>query len=575
VIARLPGRRSAADLAAALDDVSRASSPPARAVATPIAAAIAGDAPRTLGLLAGAAAAAMLIAFANLAALLVVRAIDRRRELAVRSALGARRSEIARQLLLEAGALVAMGIAGGVLVALWVTPAAGRFALEQFGGIANRDVAVSWRVIGVLSLAAAACGALCGLLPALAAARHSVVEGLRRGTTPPPAELTARRVFVTGEVALAFALLVSVTLLGRSLFAVLNVNPGFDAGGVITLNVSLPAAAYPDAARVASFYTALQRALAERLGPRAIAIVDEAPLTGDRGRSLVSRRPTEVGREAVVRSASPGYFDVMRIPIVAGRPIDQSDTSSAPPRVVVSESLAVRLFAAGPTIGGRVFLAANRQMAEVVGVVGDVKHRALDESPLPTVYLPAMQAPSRSSVVVVRSPRPDADVVAAVRDEVARLDRDLPVYATRSMRDVAASSPGVPARRVLTATFMGFALLAVVLGAIGLFGVVAHDVACRRGELALRLALGADPMRLMGATLAQGALMVGSGLAVGGVLSIWSARALGSVLVATHQLDVLSVGVAAAVLILAGAGAVLPAALRAARTDPLIVLRSE
>jgi ABC-type antimicrobial peptide transport system permease subunit len=114
-----------------------------------------------------------------------------------------------------------------------------------------------------------------------------------------------------------------------------------------------------------------------------------------------------------------------------------------------------------------------------------------------------------------------------------------------------------------------------VLGAIGLFGVVAHDVACRRGELALRLALGADPMRLLGATLAQGALMVGSGLAVGGVLSIWSARALGSVLVATQQLDVLSIGVAAAVLILAGAAAVLPAALRAARTDPLIVLRSE
>src|SRR4029077_7609906 len=125
--------------------------------------------------------------------------------------------------------------------------------------------------------------------------------------------------------------------------------------------------AYPDAARVASFYTALQRALEERLGPRAIAIVDEAPLTGDRGRSLVSR-PTEGGREAVVRTASPGYFDVMRIPIVAGRPFDHSDTSSAPPRVVVSEALAARLFAAEPAIGGRVFLAANRQMAEVVGV---------------------------------------------------------------------------------------------------------------------------------------------------------------------------------------------------------------
>src|SRR5205814_9869943 len=125
-----------------------------------------------------------------------------------------------------------------------------------------------------------------------------------------------------------------------------------------------------------------------------------------------------------------------------------------------------------------------------------------------TVYLSALQSPSHSSHVVVRSARPDADVIAVVRGEVARLDRDLPVYGRRSMRDVVAASPGVPARRVLTATFMGFALLAVVLGGIGLFGVAAHDVACRRAELALRIALGADPVRILSATLGQGALMV-------------------------------------------------------------------
>src|SRR5205823_9601102 len=159
-----------------------------------------------------------------------------------------------------------------------------------------------------------------------------------------------------------------------------------------------------------------------------------------------------------------------------------------------------------------------------------------------TVYLSAWQSPSRSSIVVARSARPDADVIAAVREEVARLDRDLPVYRTRSMRDVVAASPGVPARRVLTATFMGFALLAVVLGAIGLFGVVAHDVSSRRAELALRMALGADPMRIFTATLRQGALIVASGLAVGGLLSIWASRALGGLIVAAGRFDVLSVG---------------------------------
>jgi ABC-type antimicrobial peptide transport system permease subunit len=214
-------------------------------------------------------------------------------------------------------------------------------------------------------------------------------------------------------------------------------------------------------------------------------------------------------------------------------------------------------------------------VAEVIGVVGDVKHRALDEALSPTVYLSAWQSPSHSSIVVARSARPDSDVIAAVREEVARLDGSLPVYRTRSMRDVVAASPGVPERRVLTATFMGFALLAVVLGGIGLFGVVAHDVASRRAELALRIALGADPMRILSAMLGQGAWMVGSGLAVGGLLSIWATRALSGVVFATDRFDVLSVAVTAAVLAVAGAGAVYPAARRAARTDPLIALRTE
>ena len=574
-MARLARNVSPAHLGAALDDVSRTSSPPARVVATPVATAIAGDATKMLGLLAGAAALALLIAFTNLAGLLIVRALDRRRELAVRTTLGARRSEIVKQLLMEAEALVVIGTIGGVLLALWMTPAVGRLALEQFGGAANRDVAVSWRVIGAVSIVASACAWICGSLPALAAARRSVADVMRRGATAPPRELILRRVFVSGEIALAFVLLVCVMLLGRSLVRVLDVNPGFDPDGVLTMSVSLPAATYPSVERVVAFYSALQSALEERLGPHTIAIVDELPLTGDRGRSLVRIRPTDIGREAVLREASTSYFDVMRIPVVAGRPFDPRDNWSAPPRVVVSEWLAKRLFALEQPVGRQIRLAAAAQPAEIVGVVGDVKHRALDEDPVPTVYLSAWQSPSRSRHIVVRSARPDADVVTAVSDEVARFDRNLPVYAMRPMRDLVAASPGVPARRVLTATFMGFALLAVVLGAIGLFGVVAHDVAARRAELALRVALGADPMRILSATLGQGAVMVGSGLAVGGLLSIWVARALGGVVVPTNHFDILSVGVPAAVLLIVGAGAVLPAAWRAAHTDPLIGLRSE
>jgi predicted permease len=535
---------------------------------------ISGRASRTLGLLAGAAALAIVIAFTNLAGLLIVRSIGRRRELAIRSALGARRSEIAKQLLLEAQALVAIGTVGGVVLALWLTPPLARLALEQFGAVAQREVRVGWQVIALVAAAASVCGLICALLPAITAARRSILDTLHRGDTPPPRELVVRRVLVTGQIALAFVLLTCVALLGGSLLRMLNVDPGFDDRGVLTLQVSVSAANYSPE-RVVSFYSALESALEERLGLRSTSITNEIPLSGSLGRSLVGVPPGDVRREAVVREASPGYFDVMRIPVVAGRSFETRDNASAPPRVVISESLAENLFASEQPIGRRIRMGADAQTAEVIGVVGDVKHRALDDAFLPTLYLSALQAPSRSSIVVVRSARPPADVIAAVREEVARLDGSLPVYRVRSMEDVVAASPGVPARRVLTAAFMGFALLALMLGAIGLFGVVAHDVAARRAELALRVALGADSRRILSVTLRQGAVMVGSGLAVGGVLSIWAARALGGVGFTTGQSSLPSAVVAAGVLLAASAAAVLPAAMRASRTDPLLALRSE
>jgi putative ABC transport system permease protein len=528
-----------------------------------------------LGLLASAALVALFVAFTNLTGLLIVRSIDRRRELAVRSALGASRIEIARQFLLETLTLVAMGIVAGVWLASWMTPAVGRLLIERFGIVANQEIALSWQVIAAISIAASLCACVCGSLLALVATRRNVVEMLRRGATAPPRELLLRRLLVTAEVTLAFVLLVSMTLLGRSLLSVLDVNPGFDARGVLTMRVSLPAAAYSSDERVASFYATLQTALDERFGKGAVAIIDELPLTGDRGRTPVSERSTEAGREAVVRVAGPGYFDVMRIPLMSGRQFDRGDDAAAPRRIVVSTSVAERLFRGDSAIGRNVWLVGPALEAEIVGVVGDVKHRTLDEPLAPTVYLSPWQSPSRSSHIVVRSDRPDADVMAIVRDETMRLDSDLPVYAPRPMLEIVDISPGVPARRVLTATFTGFALLALVLGAIGLFGVVAHDVAQRRRDLALRLALGADPMRLMRATLAQGALIIGCGLVAGSVLSVWVARVLGTAAIASDQVDTSSIAVCAALLGLTGLVAVLPVALGAARTNPLIALRAE
>ncbi|HEY7502111.1 MAG TPA: ABC transporter permease [Vicinamibacterales bacterium] len=574
VIGRLAPGVTSSDLARALDEVSRKSSPPAQAVVTSLAKAIARDSPRLLRLLAGAAALAVLIAFTNLAGLLIVRSIDRGRELAVRTALGARRPEIARQLLLEAHALVAIGTVGGIVLAAVMTPAVGRLALSQFGALSHREIDISWRVIASVSMLALVCAWVCGLVPMLVSRRRSVVEVLRRGATAAPKELALRRVFVAGEIAVAFVLLVSMMLVGRSMLRAIDVNPGFDARGVLVLSVSVPAASYDTPDRVIGFYATLQRALDERLGPRTVGIINEIPLTGDRDRISVSATRADDAREVVVREAGTGYFDVMRIPLLEGRSFEANDDASVLPRVVLSKAVADRLFGSDRAVGRQITV-ARTQSAEVIGVVGDVKQRALDEAASPTVYQSAWQTSSRSRILLVRNPRADADVIAAVREEVARLDGSVPVYGGRTMQQVVAESPGMPARRVLTGTFMGFAALAVALGAIGLFGVIAHDVACRRSELALRIALGADPMRILRATVGHGAVLVGFGLSAGALVSMWAARALGGVIFGIGRFDVVSVAIAVAVLVAAAAAAVLPVARRAARTDPLIALRSE
>jgi putative ABC transport system permease protein len=573
-IARLAPGVSPETLATALDEISRTSTPPARAAVTAIATAVAGGSARPLALLAGAAVLAILIAFTNLAGLLIVRSIDRGRELAVRSALGAQRLEIARQLMLEAIAIVAAGTMAGVLLAFWLTPEVARL-LQEFGGIASRNVTVNWRVIGAMSMLATACAGVCGLLPAVIASRRNVAHILRRGSTAAPRERWMRRAFVTAVVSFAFVLLVAVSLVGRSLLTVLAIDPGFEPAGVVTAGIAPPPARYPTDSHLVAFYATLENEVSQRLGARAVGIISEIPLSNDRGRGLVSARPTDGAREAVIRVASTAYFDVMRIAVVAGRPFDRRDDALAPARVVISESLAARLFPRESAIGRSITLDARTQSAEVIGVVRDVKHRSLDEPELPTLYLSMWQFPSRGSLLVLRTTGSDRDAIAAVRQQVGRLDGDLPVYGVGSMSNAVARSPGVPARRVLTAAFLGFALLAVVLGAIGLFGVVAHEVAARRAELALRIALGANPSRILTSTLGQGVSMIGSALVIGGVLSFWASRALAGVTNTSGGVDVASAAAAAAVLVLAGVCAVLPAARRAAQTDPLTVLRGD
>ena len=575
VLARLAPGSTAARASLALAEVSGRASPPLAVVALPLAGFITGALGNIVLLLLLGAAAAIALAVINLAGLLVVRAIERHREFAIRRALGAGAMRLARQLLIETHVLVASGAVAGILVALWITPLVGRVAVDQFRNIALGDLQVNWRAIAALGLAVWPCAWLCGLPVAARALRVKGSDLLCRAASAGPRELTLRRALVAAEITLAFVLLASLAVVGRSLQRTFAINPGFDAAHVLTAGISLPAARYPDLQRVGAFYQNIDHVLSDRLGRRNVAIVDELPLTGDSGRSFVGLHLGQADRESVLRAAGTGYFDVMGIPIVDGRGFEEHDDQSAPVRVVISQSLARELFGDARSAGRRVWVARLGRMAEVVGVVGDVKHRALDEPALSTIYVSAWQQPSPTSKLVVRSSRADSDVLRILRKEVEQLDSELPVYGARPMEEIVQTSPGLPTRRVIAVCFLGFAALAIVVAGLGIFGVVTHDLARRRFELALRVALGANPAQLRGSIVGRTAAIVAAGLVPGVLLAIVVSRMLGSVLADINSTDPVAFAAVAAVLFVVAGIAIAAPTRQVTRTDPALVLRGD
>ncbi len=575
VIGRLAPGATAARASLALDEVSSRVTPPTRAVALPLAGVIAGTAGNIVPLLLLGAAVAISLAMINLAGLLVVRAIERHREFAIRRALGASAMQIAKLLLIEAHVFVALGAIGGTLVAYWITPLVGRFALEQFRHAAISDLEVNWRAMAALCLAVWPCAWLCGLAVSASGLRANGRDLLSRNAGAGPRELAFRRILVAAEVTLAFVLLASLAVVGQSLHRTFDIDPGFDAVGVLTVGVSLPAARYPDQQRVAAFYQNLDQVLSGQLGRQNVALVDELPLTGDSGRSFVGARQGQTDRESVLRVAGTGYFDVMRIPIVDGRGFEGDDDRSVPARVVISQSIAHELFGDLPAAGRRIWVAALEGMAEVVGVAGDVKHRELDEPALSTIYLSAWQEPSRTSRIVVRSDRGASDILSILRTEVERLDRELPVYGVRPMEDYVQTSPGIPTRRVMAVCFLAFAALAVIVAGLGIFGIFTHELARRRFEFALRLALGANPAQLQGSMAGRAAALVAAGVVPGILLATVASRMLGSVLADIDSTDPVAFAAVAAVLFFVAGIAVAAPARRVARTDPALVLRGD
>ena len=521
----------------------------------------------------------LLITCANVANLQLARAATRTREMSLRVALGAGGSRLARQLLTESLVLAIGGGAGGLLVAHWAVT--GLVALAPSGLSAFGPIGLDLQVLLFAIAVTCGTGLLFGAVPALHAARTDLGDALRMRSAGEAGggALVARNTFVGVQLVLSIVLLVGAGLLTRSLVALQHVNPGFEADHLLTAEFRLPAAKYGTPERITSFMSSAIAAVRDVPGVRAAALVQSVPLSGNWGLAsyVPDAHPELIAARAPntqVNTVTDGFFRAMGIPLLEGRDFDARDWAGAPPVVIVNAELARRAWPGRPAIGRRLkVLGPPDVWTTVVGIAGDVKQLTLGEPLTAQLYAPIAQQPGIFSSVVARTAGDPMVLASALRAAIWSVDRDQPVWKVRSM----ASLVG---RDVAMATFTmaltcGFAFLALLLAAVGVYGVMSYTVAQRTHEVGIRMALGAQRPEVVRMVLRRGLRVVGLAAAVGLVASLGGAQLLRQQLFGVTATD--PVTFVAAVLVLAGTALLacwLPAR-RAAKVDPVVALRSE
>ncbi|HKK27898.1 MAG TPA: ABC transporter permease [Gemmatimonadota bacterium] len=554
--------------------------------ATPVAAQVTADARLPLLVLLGAAAIVLLVACANVAGLLLVRLEGRRRELAVRSALGAGRGRIVRQLLAESLVLGGLGGAAGVGLAwagMRLLVSLRPPGLPRFG-----EVSLDLPVLGFAAATAAGTGLVFGVLPAFRAAGGRPASALRDGTptlTAGPGRL--RRGLVVGQVAMALTLLAGAGLLGRTLLALRDVEPGFRPDHVLTGRLTLSPGDYPTEPGVVGTFETLRRRVAAIPGVAAVGAVSNLPLGSSLGdlNFRIEGRPVprgEVSPRADWQVVTPGYFRALGMNVRRGRALDERDAVDAPGAVVIDRTMAERYWPGEDPLGARFVLGgeAGPGIVTVVGVVDDVRHESLAAPRTSQMYLAHAQfrfwnggSVVRSLTLAVRTEGDPAGFAAAVRRAVHDVDPRLPLSSVRTMDRVVAASLG--RQRVLLTLAGVFAAVALVLGALGLYGVIAHGVSSRTREIGLRLALGAGRRDVAAPIALASGRLVATGLALGLAGAVLLSRLVRGLLFGVDPLDPVTLGGAALVLAMAAALATWVPARRAARLDPMEALRHE
>jgi len=522
----------------------------------------------------------LAIACANVASLLLVKAASRVREIAVRSALGSGRWQIIRQLLTESLLLAIIGGALGVLVGFWLVDLLKRIAPDGTPRI--EEITINNRVL-LFSLAMSVLtGLLCGLAPAVQATKPDLNKTLRDSGAGNKGSAGGGRVrsgLVIVEIALALMLLVGAGLLLRSFVKLQNVDPGFNPANVLTARFGLPPSAYPNRQQVANFHNQLQERLKALPGVQSVAYSTSVPMTGvdtDTGFIIEGRPipPPDERPTSWFSVVSPDYFNTMKIALRQGRTFAASDQESSPKVVVISEATARRYWSNENPVGKRIgFGMEIPDWREIVGIVADVHHFGLSVDSRPTMYFSALQISRSVTNVLMRVQGDPASYTPALRREVQAIDKNLALSTTQTMDEAMASTIATP--RLLVLLFGGFAVIAVLLAQLGIYGVMAYAVSQRTNEIGIRIALGAQVRDVMKLIIGQGMRLALIGVALGLAVSLLVTKLMKTLLFGVSPADPVTFVLITCLML----GVVLLAcwipARRATKVDPMVALRCE
>jgi putative ABC transport system permease protein len=522
----------------------------------------------------------LLIGCANLASLMLARATTRRKEMAIRQALGASRSQLVRQLLTESMLLSFIGGGIGLLLAastpalLRLLPPGTLFRVNEV----TVDLRVMWFSLALCLLT----GIVVGLMPALQVSGnvlHDALKEATRGSSGGARAGRSRSALVVAQVAVALVLVSSAGLLIQSFGRLMHVSPGFRSDQVMSFSFSLPLTKYPHRPEQAEFYRRVVEAAQQAPGVQFAAVNTFLPMASPLFTNICPEGIVCQGGgkdpAAAVRAISPDYFKTMRIPLLRGREFNEFDTADSRTVCIINEALANQYFAGTDAVGRFIILPYGNIKMEIAGVVGNVKFLGLNQENFAELYYPQLQSavPVSTSSLVVRSGGPTQPLVSSVREIVRKLDPDLPMTNILSMDEVVSTSLAQPR---LTARLVGaFAFIALVLAAIGIYGVMAYSVTQRKHEMAIRIALGANPSSILKLIVKQALTLIIAGVALGMVATLGVTRLFAAILFQVSARDPYTLAAVAGSLIAVGMLACYLPAQRAMSVDPITALRDE